>query len=578
MAKPDRSAVLVAATAAATAVIAAIAIFVIPDSSPAATYRAASDAAQVLGIAAGAALIVAAVAAFVMTRRALAAMLLLAAAALWFAQDLQALGDSAALPRSIATPGGPFTAALALHLALVFPDQRLSRTGRRAVAVAYLAATASAIGVLVLRDPFRDVDCWRQCGGNPLLVHASPTVAHAFVVAGLVVSIVAGAAAVAVAARRLTAGSRTGRAVIAPVLVPVALLATAEAARGVALLVSPLEDPYRSGFMAVYLLRAAALAALALGVAWTVVRVYRMRFRVRRLAAELGAAAEPRNLRDALAAALGDPSVDVLYWVPALDRFAGPDGALRPAPKRATTRITRGDRLLALVAHDSTALSGRELERLLGPSARLAIENEALRAEVLAQLEQLRRSRARIVATADDTRRRLERDLHDGAQQRLLTVVLDLRLARTGADGPLDEQLARVGEEVDRAFSELRELAHGIYPAVLTEAGLEAALPSLATLAPIAVRMDDVTDRRLPAPVEAGAYVAVDEAIRDAAARHATAISVSAAVHEGHLVVTTDDDGSPRESAMVHVADRVGALGGALVVAPTSLRAEITCA
>jgi hypothetical protein len=101
-----------------------------------------------------------------------------------------------------------------------------------------------------------------------------------------------------------------------------------------------------------------------------------------------------------------------------------------------------------------------------------------------------------------------------------------LRLAGSEAHGALRERLAHIGGEVDRAFTELRELAHGIYPAVLTEAGLEAALPTLADTAPLVVRLGDITAERLPAPIEAGAYVTVDEAIRDAAARRASAIDV----------------------------------------------------
>ena len=330
--------------------------------------------------------------------------------------------------------------------------------------------------------------------------------------------------------------------------------------------------------MAVYLLRAARARALAAGVVWTALRTRRTRARVARLAAELGAAPPPGKLRESLRAALGDPTVDVLYWVPAIDGFVDADGGLRATPQSTATRVTRGGRLLAVVVHDAATLPGGELERLLGPAARLAIENEALRAEVLSQLAQLRRSRARIVATADESRRRLERDLHDGAQQRLLTVVLDLRLARAGADSALAERLRHIGDEVDRAFSELRELAHGIYPAVLTEAGLEAALPTLADVAPLTVQLQDVTDQRFPAAVEAGAYVTVDEAIRDAAARRATAINVIAVVHDGRLVITIDDDGAPRDASLVDVADRVGALGGGLDLAPTNLRAEIPCA
>jgi signal transduction histidine kinase len=575
MARFARSAVLVAALAAATVAIAVVAIVALPAAGP--TYRAVSQAAEAVAIVAAVALVAAALATFVLTRRMPVALLLLALAALWFGQDLQALGDAAALIRSLATGIGALSAAVALHLALGLPDGRLSRGGRRLAGAAYLAAALAATGMLALRDPFRDVYCWRQCANNPLLVHSAPHVARAFVVAGLVIAIVTAAAAVAVVGRRLVAASAVGRRMLAPALVPVALLALGEAARGVALLTVPLEDPQRAGFMAIYLLRAAALTIVALGVTWTALRARRTRARVTTLAAELGTAPEPGKLKDALAGALGDPGVEVLYWVPAQGRFAAADGSLRRPPSGTSTRITRGGRLLAVVVHESASLSSDELERLLGPSARLAIENEALRAEVLAQLEQLRHSRARIVATADEARRQLERNLHDGAQQRLLSVILDLRVSRAGADGALGEQLERLCAEVDRAFEELRELAHGIYPAVLAEAGLEAAIPALAARAPLVVNVDDMPDSRLSPPVEAGAYVTVDEAIRDAAARHAAAIRVGAAVRDGHLVVTASDDGAPRATSMIQLADRVGALGGVLELEATSLKAEIPC-
>lgn len=574
MASPRRSAAVKALAALVVIGIAALALSAIPASESLLTYRDASQAAQVLGVVAGAALVVAAL----LTARVTIALLLLALAGAWFGQDLAALGDSAALPRSIADAAAPIAVALALHLTLALPDGRLSRAGRAAVGAAYLAAAISFVGTVTTRDPFLDVYCWRQCSTNPLLVHAAPGLARAFVVAGLVSSIAIGGLAVGVVVWRIVAASRVGRALLAPLLIPAGLVAAAEAARGGALLLWPIEDPQRARFMAVYLLRAGALAALAAGVIWTVLRTRTTRARVAQLAADLGAAPPPGKLRESLAVALGDPTVDVVYWVPAIGRFVDADGALRAQPAGTATRITRGGRLLAVVIHDAAVLGGSELDRLLGPAARLAIENEALRAEVLAQLRQLRRSRARIVATADESRRRLERDLHDGAQQRLLAVVLDLRLARAGAQGELADRVSHIGDEVDRAFTELRDLAHGIYPAVLTEAGLEAALPTLADLAPLVVSLHDVTDERFSAAVEAGAYVTVDEAIRDAALRRATAIDVSAVVRDNRLVITADDDGAPRHTSLIQVEDRVGALGGGLDLAPTTLRAEIPCA
>ena len=194
---------------------------------------------------------------------------------------------------------------------------------------------------------------------------------------------------------------------------------------------------------------------------------------------------------------------------------------------------------------------------------------------------ELQASRARIVETGDAARRRLERNLHDGAQQRLLALSYDLRLARAGANGDDKTRLASpldaAAEEIEAALEELRELAHGIYPAILTEAGLGPALETLADDAPLPVELGDSSARRPPPAVEPTAYVVVDEAIEDAAGRGATWLAVRVD-HEGdRLVVTTDDDGAPRSSALVHLADRVGALGGSLVAGDTTLRAEIPC-
>jgi signal transduction histidine kinase len=559
------------------AALGVVATFDIPVADSPLTYAQASDLARVVGLAAGVALLVVGVVAGVLAHRPQVGLLLIAVSAVWFAQDLGALGDDAALLRRLAGGAGPFASALILHLVLTTPDRRLARAEYAVVLAGYGIAAVAAAGIVSFRDPFFDLYCWRQCRPDSAPIAGHPDAADAIRVLALWAAAVTCAAAVSIAAQRLLAASSGGRRLLGPALFPLALTGSAELARAITLLTSPIEDPLRDGFLALHLIRGGALLLLGAGVTWVVLRAARARRRVSRLAADLGAAPPPGKLRVALVAALGDPTVEVIYWLPRSGQYVDAEGKPRTPPAEGTTAITRAGRPLAVIVHETAALDGEALERALGPAARLAIENEALRAEVLSQLEQLRASRARIVATADDARRRLERDLHDGAQQRLLAVALEVRLARARADGELATRLDRVGQALERSFGELRELAHGIFPAVLTEAGLDAALATLADSAPLAVELGEITQDRLPAAVEAGAYIAVDEAIRDAAARGATVLDISAGVEDRRLVVTAEDDGAPRADGLVHVVDRVGALGGEVRVTARRLRAEIPC-
>jgi signal transduction histidine kinase len=311
-----------------------------------------------------------------------------------------------------------------------------------------------------------------------------------------------------------------------------------------------------------------------------------MRSSVSRLAAEVAEAPPAGKLRDGLAAALGDPGLEVHYWLGESGRFVTAEGSAASAPEarngRAVTPIARAGRTLAVVSHDAALVDGDELEHQIGSAARLAIDNERLQAEVLAQLDELRQSQARIVRAGDAERRRLERNLHDGAQQRLLAVSYDLRLAHAAAESDGDRELcelvSRATVEIDRALGELRDLAEGIYPVVLTEAGLATALESLVDAAPIPVELGELAPGRYAAPVETSAYYAVQEAVYDAAIREATFARVTTSIAEDILVVSVEDDGARRSGPLVHVADRVGALGGSVDIGRNTLRAELLCA
>jgi PAS domain S-box-containing protein len=216
-------------------------------------------------------------------------------------------------------------------------------------------------------------------------------------------------------------------------------------------------------------------------------------------------------------------------------------------------------------------------------------ELHRLHAELQARLEELAASRARIVTAGDVERRRLERNLHDGAQQRLVTLSLSLRVALAKLDS--DPSAARAalteaGDELALAHDELRELARGLHPAVLSERGLQAAVASLADRVPVPVDVADIPDERLPEPVEAAAYYLIAEALTNVTKyADASAVHIRLAVSDGSVVVEVSDDGvggadPSAGSGLRGLADRVEALGGSLeVISPTDggtcLRAEI---
>ena len=317
---------------------------------------------------------------------------------------------------------------------------------------------------------------------------------------------------------------------------------------------------------------------------------------VAELVVELGRTRAPGQLRDALARALNDPSLAVAYWLPEQRRYVDVHGNPVELPSagdsRAATIVEReGGRVAALV-HDASLSDEPDLVAAACAAAGLALENERLQAELRSRLDELRASRARIVETADGERRRIERNLHDGTQQRLVSVSMALGLAQSklasdpAASGRI---LAEAREALAAALQELRELSQGIHPGVLTERGLGEALQELAYRTSVPVEVAVALDERLPEPVEAASYYLVAEALANIA-KHASATAVTVAVgrRNGSALVEVADDGvggadPGRGSGLRGLADRVEALGGAFAVESrpgegTRLRAEIPCA
>jgi signal transduction histidine kinase len=322
------------------------------------------------------------------------------------------------------------------------------------------------------------------------------------------------------------------------------------------------------------------------------VRTRWSRGRVASLVVELGRGVPVGGLRDVLARALDDPSLELAFAAPSGSGFVDASGQPVELPvgdaTRTVTRLERGNELLGVLVHDP-AIEAEDpgLVEAVGNAARLALENERLAAEVRAQLEEVRASRARIVEAADAERRRVERDLHDGAQQRLVALALRLQVAskKTPEAAALLEEATG---ELQTAIGEVRGLARGVHPTILTEAGLRAAVDALAERTPIPVTVD-IPDRRFERHVEATAYFVIAEALTNVA-RYAAASEarVTAVADDERLVVTVEDDGRggadpTAGSGLRGLVDRLAAIEGRLTITSpdgrgTSVRAEIPLA
>ena len=489
---------------------------------------------------------------------------------------------NAALPFTIGTVLDNLWVGALIHMLVAFPTGRVAAgLERRLVIVGWLAATALPFAAaLVQAEPPGCGDCPE----NLLLVTDSDAAADAVDVTGFVVTIVLLGALVAVLYRRWRSWGKVQRRALSPVLwigaaigafgliiaVPVLLGAdeVTDAVDSVLIvLVAALPFAFLAGLLRSSLSRAGAVNAMFERVGGV-------------------------SARDALAEALGDETLTLAYWLPDAGRYVDAQGRAVELPPagagRSVTEIAREGEPVAAIVHDPALDDDPELVRTAGSAAALALANERLAAELRARIDELQATSARLVAASDAARRRIERDLHDGAQQRFVSLSIMLNLARKTADPDsrtaalLDDALV----ELTAGLSELRELARGIHPAVLTQRGLAAGLDALAARAPFPVAISAELDEPLPPAVEAAAYFVVTEALTNVA-KYAGASSAEVLVRrdEDRLVVEVSDDGvggadPSAGSGLTGLADRVAALGGRLEVrsrpsSGTVVRAEM---
>jgi signal transduction histidine kinase len=480
---------------------------------------------------------------------------------------------------------------LLAQLLLSYPSRAVrSRLERAVLAAAY-------VQVLVVngaREVFVNVHDYYPCP----CVNSFPTVHNPAVFRALetelrIAVVVIGGAVLALVFRRWQRSSGPARRALNPLWFAGLATLTALILDDVLSFASLTFSQSNADTAVVTLIRLIVPVALLIGL----VRIWQSRSAVADLVLALDRAPGPAGVRQALASALGDPSLTVCYWEPDTRSFVDADGRPadpEPPPGRAATEVTADGAPLAVLGHDAELLDQRPLLDAVVAAARLALANARLQAALAAQLEEVRASRARIVQAGLAERRKVERDLHDGAQQRLLALSLTIAMINDKlAAGPdPDAELRRLADtargEIGAAIGELRELGRGLHPAVLTNEGLAAAVETLAALAPLPVTTD-ITPARYAPTVEATAYFVISEALANVA-RHARAskAEVTACRDGTELVVQVRDDGiggAPARggSGLTGLADRVAALGGRLTITSpadggTTIRADLPCA
>jgi signal transduction histidine kinase len=497
-----------------------------------------------------------------------------------------------ALPFTIGNLMAPVYGAALAHLGLAWPTGRLRSRFEAGVVIAdYAWNIGQSFVSMFFWNP--RTNCSPGCPANLLMIDGSRSAENALGLVSAPVGLAFTTVVLVLIVRHWQSARGWSRRALAPLLwiAPAicALSATQTVAENISL---PIFNSRAGNLVLFGYAPLILLAGPALFVASTLL-ARTARGAVGTAIVDLESGAPPGRLRDALARALGDSTLQLALRLPDGSGYLDTSGQAvdpaRPGPGRAVTPLAGSDD--AVLIHDDGLEHEPQLVRLTAAAASMALEHARLQAEVQAQLEQVRASRARIVEAGDAARRRLERDLHDGAQQRLVTLSLALGMARsraTGDDPELESLLESATKEAREAIVELRELARGIHPAVLTETGLAGAIQALVERSPVATTITAVPAERFPAPIEATAYFVVSEALTNVA-KHAAASNAQVAIRKlaTRVVVEVSDDGAggvrpDAGSGLRGLADRVASVGGVLRVdsppgCGTRLEAEIPC-
>ena len=520
---------------------------------------------------AGVSLFVAGLTAWLGTSDVLLAALTFGLAATWMAPELVGWEQGPPVVRALAYLLAPLFLPLSVLVPIRALGVRPGRLGRGVLAALVCGVTCLAVLRALTYDPLLDLDCVRGCDYGVLAWVRAVSIAR-FITSLLgILAIGVGLGGVAWASARWVRLPSIQRRTQGWVLGSSVALGASIALWAMVRVAVPHEAPDDVRFLVPAVLTALALAGMGIAICDRLAQVMRRRSAVRRIADRLDdETVDGAGMTAVLARTIGDARVAVAF--PSLDGTGYVDELGRDVPEprwtagRAVTVVERGGSRVALVSHEAD-IGSQLLSREIGAAARLTVENARLTALVRARVRELRESRARIVDTGDRARQALERDLHDGAQQSSLAVSFELRMARDAASaaGAMPADLATYDEaidQVDQALTELRDLARGIHPVVLTDEGLQSALVSLADRASTILLVtgqwacgDETT--------AIAAYQVVAEAVVRAEAAGAPRVEVDLQrTAAGMAVVVTSADLG--DASWLHAEDRVGAAGGTL--------------
>lgn len=479
-------------------------------------------------------------------------------------------------------------------LLLTFPTGLLETRGQKVLIGLFVldAVVFPSLSGVFSGPDLETFDC-TDCPTNPVDVYENLGLARAFDTAASLGAVVLLGVLIWMLVRRYRAQGSVNKAAIRPVLA-----AGAATALSIAVLVgAQVADVSEAVGQTLFTITVLVLSTVPFAF---LIGLLRSRISggeaITGLVAALGGAGEQEiDIRAALAEALDDPSLEFAYWLPESKQYVDAQGIPVELPAEGSGRkvgqVQHNGECVAAIFYDESLADDNRLIESTGSAAALAMLNQRLAAQLRANVEELRASRARIVQTSDAARRTLERNLHDGAQQHLVSMALTLRLAQEKLDSdPASAKalLSQASADLEEATTELRELARGIHPAILTDRGLGPALGALASRSAVPVKLKDLPDLRLPSPVESAAYFVAAEALTNVARyAEATEAEVTLTRANGVASIAVSDNGVGGANVnggtgLRGLQDRVAALDGKLLIdsgpGGTTIRAEFPCA